>query len=106
MDIFFYFIISFLKGVSLVQIEDGNLNDIFLNNLLKFFLEFKFLKARLKFYFNVISQLQIVGKFLGLLIMKSLFYKVRVDVNKERCGYCIICFMICLGEQCGLWILY
>lgn len=72
MDIFFYFIISFLKDVSLVQIEDGNLNDIFL----------------------------------GLLIKKSLFYKVRVDVNKERCGYCIICFMICLGEQCGLWILY
>lgn len=56
MDIFFYFIISFLKDVSLVQIEDGNLNDIFL----------------------------------GLLIKKSLFYKVRVDVNKERCGYCII----------------
>lgn len=55
MDIFFHFIISLPKDASLAQTEDGNLNEILLNNLSKFFPEFKTLKARSKFHLNVIS---------------------------------------------------
>lgn len=55
MDIFFHFIISLPKDASLAQTEDGNLNDILLNNLSKFFPEFKTLKARSEFHLNIIS---------------------------------------------------